>query len=258
MYAVVYNKTVLNNAGLLTPYNNTFTNDLVYSAAKLSSSGYSYDGYTINSTMTMAAMLEVIADAMDFLNSTTWLCSGIECPTTSMCYWNETMSMAMCVDKCTLFTVDNTVCTATPSLPGVYVVGKCAYDQYGQPYCDCGMSAGNVMSNLYDGSQCASSTFIVAMSATAGGLLFLICIALIIVINQQRDAVMKAQQTATKYKLATSAVNGNGFKNEILYDNNGYIYDTTTTKSTVHQSDFRPAAEAVIVTNGSNDEFARL
>jgi len=61
MYSVVYNKTVLNNAGLLGD-NTTFTNQLMNSAANVSSSNYAYDGYSLDGNATMSSMTSVIAD----------------------------------------------------------------------------------------------------------------------------------------------------------------------------------------------------
>jgi hypothetical protein len=60
------------------------------------------------------------------------------------------------------------------------------------------MSSGNVMANFYDGYQCVSSTFIVAMAASAGGVLFLMCVVLICVINRQREAIAQAKKTQAK------------------------------------------------------------
>lgn len=70
----------------------------------------------------------------------------------------------------------------------------------------CGYSAGNVMANFYDGTQCVSSTFIVAMAASAGGALFILCLILMCIINKQRDAIELAKQAVSKSVLSLEDV----------------------------------------------------
>jgi hypothetical protein len=213
MYDVVYNKTLLNNAGLLNPSNTTFFVQLTNAAATVSSLTQSFSGYTVNSSQTMISMMNTITEAQDAFNSSAWVCSGILCSLTSTCYWNASTYMVSCVDKCMLFTEDDTICTQSPAVGGVFLTGQCAYDSHWQPYCDCGYSTGNVMANFFDGTQCVSSTFIVAMAASAGGVLLLLCIALICVINQQREAIANAYKTEKKYKLASEVPANNNYEN---------------------------------------------
>jgi hypothetical protein len=241
-YFVIYNKTQLNVDGSLADPT-IFISSFQTAIDTVSSCG----NIQMNSSATRQAMSQSVDAANMTMYSTNWACVGNKCPQGSTCVWYDVSGKAECQSSCYLFTGNNSRCTQSPSLPGVYLKGSCVVDDdTGMAYCNCGYSTGNVIPNFYDGTQCVSSTFIVAMSASAGGLVLVLCIFLICTINAQRDAVAAAKDAAVKYKLSTPPVidahHEEGNVNKAMYE-----YDDANinaiVRPEVHRTDSRPHSE---------------
>lgn len=173
-YDVVYNKTKLNEASLLHK-DSDFIKELHNVTVIISTSSENFtESFTVDEAQTEQTMTTTINTLNEQFAEESWLCTGSKCAVNvTTCRLNETSGTVVCVDKCQAFEAENQ-CTKEPSVFGVYLKGSCNLDSYGNPYCDCGMSPGDVMSNFYDGKQCVSVTFIVAMAASAGGLFFIL------------------------------------------------------------------------------------
>jgi hypothetical protein len=214
-YDVVYNKTILNNDNYLSN-TSAFIESLQGVVNNFNSSANTNGD--VNKTATVDSMQNTIQQVNETFNSASWPCLGNNCQTGYTCAWDMMDSgRAVCEDACSLFTNNNTQCTQSPYLPGVYLMGQCALtDVSGMPYCDCGSTAG--LANFYDGTQCVSAIFIVAMAASAGALLLILSIALICTINTQRDEIRHARDVLVKYKLSTppeiSQYGGDGKSNK--------------------------------------------
>jgi hypothetical protein len=198
-YFVFYNKTILFKKGMLIP-NSAFVSQLRQVSQNISSYPVTitFGGFAVDGTQTLSLMLQTVEMVNAKFGDNVWVCSGITCSPNETCFQNSSNAPPICVARCQLFLVNNS-CATEPSVAGVYVQGHCNYNTFGEPYCNCGTSVGGVLNNFYDGNQCVSSTFIVAMAASAGGFLLLLLLVAVCALCAKQQALKKAKK-ANKYK----------------------------------------------------------
>lgn len=193
-YDVIFNKTLLNNLVQL-HMNSLFIDELRNCSKVIVAWNTNFtDGYVVHRSATENEMSNAITTVnLNFANDA-WLCNGAACSPGTFCNVTggltntivcQVITTPAPIDKCVEFEKTNN-CTDDPSVAGVYLRGECKLDDQGNAYCDCGMSSGDIMNNFFDGHQCVSVTFIVAMAASAGGfLLLLLLLALCALCNRK-------------------------------------------------------------------------